>query len=205
MSSPFTGSLLTKKKAELQEIAQALAVSDVGTREELQGRIKKHLDDNAADLEDDPTFAGLFSRKRQRSVQPSGADAPSGMHTFRASAARSTMAVIKERPVTPARDTDLADVSMMIPRALQSPASPSPSAQRLLSPERTAAQHSYGTPSSLPPLPPSPAKSIIADALAQPEVQAVVEMERSMLRSAKQAFLQTRAVRYDQLSLPTRN
>ncbi len=61
-SAVFSGNVTTKKKAELQEIAQALGIPDVGMREEIQQRVKKHLEDNATDLQDDPAFTGLYTR-----------------------------------------------------------------------------------------------------------------------------------------------
>lgn len=63
----FSGALQPKKKAELQEIATALQISDHGTKEDLQNRIKGHLDKHQAKLEEEPAFAGLFGRvKRKR-------------------------------------------------------------------------------------------------------------------------------------------
>ncbi|KIM56254.1 hypothetical protein SCLCIDRAFT_133118 [Scleroderma citrinum Foug A] len=64
----YSGALQPKKKAELLEIALALDISEKGTKEEIQARIKKHLDDNPH-LGDNPAFTGLFGR-RKRSVQP---------------------------------------------------------------------------------------------------------------------------------------
>jgi len=73
-TQPFAGALPPKKKQELQEIALALNISDQGTKDEIQTRIKKHLDENAGTLESNPTFAGLYTSrargKRQTSVQP---------------------------------------------------------------------------------------------------------------------------------------
>ena len=90
---------------------------------------------------------------------------------------------------------DIRNVSMMLPSAPISP----PGSKAIIpdesTPSRTARTPDPTTPSSLPPLPPSPAKSIIADALAQPEVQAVVEMERSFVRNLSQGLTLTRAVR----------
>jgi hypothetical protein len=65
----YSGALQPKKKSELQEIANALRLSDQGTKEEIQIRIKRHLDNHQSTLEDEPMFTGLFGR-RKRSVQP---------------------------------------------------------------------------------------------------------------------------------------
>lgn len=67
-SSIFAGSLPSKKKAELREIAVALHINDAGTKEDVQQRIRKHLDENQTALEDNPTFSGLFV-KRKKIVQ----------------------------------------------------------------------------------------------------------------------------------------
>lgn len=65
----YGGSLQQKKKSELQEIAVALKISDQGTRDSIQVRIKEHLDTHQDKLEDNPKFAGLYTRRR-KSVQP---------------------------------------------------------------------------------------------------------------------------------------
>lgn len=69
MAPIFSGSLQPKKKSELQDIAVALKISDLGTKEEIVQRISKHLDANQDSLEENPTFSGLFTR-RKRSLQP---------------------------------------------------------------------------------------------------------------------------------------
>ncbi|KAK7030612.1 SAP domain-containing protein [Favolaschia claudopus] len=69
MSTTFSGALQPKKKSELQQIANALDIDSTGTKDDLQTRLKKHLDKNRSELEDDPVFAGLYGR-RKRSVPP---------------------------------------------------------------------------------------------------------------------------------------
>lgn len=61
----YSGALAPKKKSELQEIATALSLSEWGTKDELQGRIKKYLDANQPELEEDARFSGLFGRKKR--------------------------------------------------------------------------------------------------------------------------------------------
>ncbi|KAK0497703.1 hypothetical protein EDD18DRAFT_1461730 [Armillaria luteobubalina] len=75
--APFSGSLQPKKKADLQHIATSLGISDAGTKDELQLRIKKHLDNNQDVLEVDPQYAGLYGIRsrggavaRKPSLQP---------------------------------------------------------------------------------------------------------------------------------------
>ncbi|KAK0478708.1 hypothetical protein IW261DRAFT_1564785 [Armillaria novae-zelandiae] len=75
--APFSGSLQPKKKADLQNIATSLGISDAGTKDELQLRIKKHLDNNQDVLEGDPQYAGLYGIRsrggavaRKPSLQP---------------------------------------------------------------------------------------------------------------------------------------
>ncbi|GJJ13583.1 hypothetical protein Clacol_007839 [Clathrus columnatus] len=70
MSTTFSGSIQSKKKSELQDIAIALDISDIGTREDLQNRIRQHLTQYEPELSEDPRFSGLFGRGRKRSAQP---------------------------------------------------------------------------------------------------------------------------------------
>src|SRR5258706_8836463 len=63
MAPVYSGALQPKKKSELQEIADALSLATTGTKDDLQTRIKDHLD--VYDLSDDPQFAGLYGVKRK--------------------------------------------------------------------------------------------------------------------------------------------
>ena len=185
----YSGALPPKKKSELQQIAVALSLSNSGTKDELQARIKKHLYNNQDALEDDPKFAGLFGR-RKRSLQPqaaplrhvkstlitlpdplfpvySGRFAPSTSEIAdkpKSSSGRRIVALDPIRESTPVKD--LRDVSMFLKHPL-TPMESSPSSRQI----------DAITPSSLPPLPPSPspAKSLISHLPNASEIKAVVQ------------------------------
>jgi hypothetical protein len=181
--TPYSGALQPKKKAELQQIASALRISDQGTKEDLQNRIKSHLDQNQATLEEEPIFAGLFGR-RKRSVQPpssrfaqaapaeSSSDekqSPPPVNRLPFIAARRVKALDPIREVTPINDSR--DVSTM----LKQPFSPNTTSTTKRSPRRQ-----LGTPSSLPPLPLSPIFDVVPHA---DEVSLARRTQETFLRS----------------------
>ena len=66
--APFIGSLSSKNKPDLQEIAAALDLSEDGTKDALMQRITTHFDSNPL-LRDGPRFSGLFHRAPRRRPQ----------------------------------------------------------------------------------------------------------------------------------------
>ena len=62
-NEPFRGSLTSKSKGDLQEIAGVLGLPEEGTVKNLQVRIIAHFDAHT-DLRDSPLFTGLFNRTR---------------------------------------------------------------------------------------------------------------------------------------------
>ncbi|KAG6878047.1 hypothetical protein C0993_000370 [Termitomyces sp. T159_Od127] len=160
MAAPvFAGALMPKKKQELQEIALALNISEIGTKDDLMNRIKRHLEHNP-DLEEDPSFSGLFGSRRRRSVQPQPAVAQALAKPN--SRGRRVVHPDPVRESTPIND--LRDVSMFLKNS-DSPLVETPEH----SPQRAVAI----TPSSLPPLPPSPLKSIVQRLSATSNVDAL--------------------------------
>ncbi|KIN96278.1 hypothetical protein M404DRAFT_163595 [Pisolithus tinctorius Marx 270] len=157
--APYSGSLQIKKKSELQDIAVALRISDKGTREELQLRIRKHLDDNQQ-LEDDPAFSGLFG-KRKRSIQPQPATAvprsvpsstseevlvkssESPKHT-RSTRRFNALSIVRESTPVP----DAREVSMMLKKA---PVSPETSALQIETTQTPATRNADEVPLSAAP------------------------------------------------------
>ncbi|KAF9471930.1 hypothetical protein BDN70DRAFT_887571 [Pholiota conissans] len=197
----YSGALPPKKKSELQEIASALRLSDQGTKDELQARIKKHLDANQDALEDDPAFAGLFGRRR-RSVQPQSAPAVASSGRFalsatsdpfekpKSSSSRRALDAIKEDTATPSKD--LRDVSMFLKNPLISPAESTP----VQSPRQSLIDPT--TPSSLPPLPPSapasPTKIIVDHLPNVADVRAAVESkQQQVLQNGNELLVALRA------------
>ncbi|PPQ98649.1 hypothetical protein CVT24_004147 [Panaeolus cyanescens] len=197
----YSGALPSKKKSELQEIALALRLSDQGTKDELQSRIRKHLDRNQEELEENPTFTGLFSRKRrtgslvpqpQAAPPPSTRFAPSIPTTGAGDSAKPSSSV--RRPLDPIREgtpvKDLRDVSQFLKHPF-SPVQDSPESS-----PRQAAQQAPATPSSLPPLPPSPAKSLIEHIPnAASNVRAAVEhiKQQEVLQNGNELLIALRA------------
>jgi hypothetical protein len=63
MPPVYSGALQPKKKSELQDIAEALDLATTGTKDDIQTRIKDHLD--AHDLSESSQFGGLYVGKRK--------------------------------------------------------------------------------------------------------------------------------------------
>ncbi|KAF5376096.1 hypothetical protein D9615_007756 [Tricholomella constricta] len=176
----FTGALMPKKKSELQEISVALRISDQGTKDDLFNRIKRHLDLNP-DLEEDPSFAGLFTNRRRRSAQPQPIPLPVP-RSFHTETGRPNSRGRRVTTLEPVREStphkDLRDVSML----LKHPISPSDS-----TPNQSPGRYAIATtPSSLPPLPPSPVKSLIDHLPGPPKVEAFTTKmkENELLRDS---------------------
>ncbi|KAJ3754614.1 hypothetical protein EV360DRAFT_51285 [Lentinula raphanica] len=117
MAPVFSGSLQAKKKSELQSLASALDVSTDGTKEELQHRIKKYLETNQSELEEDHHFSGLFDRRRKRKESVP----PSVNHRTRSDERSNGRRVVSMvfYEVTPAKD--LSDVSAFLKNPMPSP------------------------------------------------------------------------------------
>ncbi|KAJ3796481.1 hypothetical protein GGU11DRAFT_809753 [Lentinula aff. detonsa] len=119
MAPVFTGSLPTKKKGDLQSLASALNISTEGTKEELQTRIKKYLDRNQAELEEDPHFSGLFDRRRKRKESVSSSKRSAVDGTNERLNGRRVVAMVPIHESTPAKD--LSDVSAFLKNPPTSP------------------------------------------------------------------------------------
>ncbi|KAG5636987.1 hypothetical protein H0H81_006193 [Sphagnurus paluster] len=186
MAPVFSGALMPKKKGELQDISNALGISDQGTKDELLNRIKRHLELNP-ELEEDSSFAGLFPSRRKRSIQPqSSAPSPPNVPTQSAkptSRGRRVTALEPVRESTPNNQTR--DVSTFLKDPPSSPF-------KIATPNQSPRQAIVATPSSLPPLPPSPVKSIIerltVPLSAPPNMEALTakikETEKDVMRNS---------------------
>ncbi|KAJ3727784.1 hypothetical protein C8R42DRAFT_717225 [Lentinula raphanica] len=113
MAPVFSGSLQAKKKSELQSLASALDVSTDGTKEELQHRIKKYLETNQSELEEDHHFSGLFDRRRKRKES-----VPPRTRSDERSNGRRVVSMVPYE-ATPAKD--LSDVSAFLKNPMPSP------------------------------------------------------------------------------------
>ena len=186
-SSNFSGSLATKKKGDLSEICSALGISSTGTRDDLQTRIRDHLDEKPH-LADNPTYSGLYPKKRTTTNTRKTSVIPVLQHD-----AESTE---EDSPPQPRKVT----------RILKGPTStlpPSPTHVRA-SPTH-AAPSVHATPISAPPVasPPlraSPVRSLFNDVAlnaapdAQAVVEAVVEVEAKFVTEAERFLTKARGV-----------
>ncbi|KAI9454068.1 hypothetical protein BJY52DRAFT_1095640, partial [Lactarius psammicola] len=64
-NAPFTGTLTSKTKANLQDIAQVLGLVTDGQKKDVLAQINAHFDANPT-LRDDSRFEGIFNRTRRR-------------------------------------------------------------------------------------------------------------------------------------------
>ena len=64
---PFTGTLNSKSKADLQDVAHALGLSMDGQKKDILGQIKAYFDANTT-LCNHPRYEGLFHQVRHRPV-----------------------------------------------------------------------------------------------------------------------------------------
>ncbi|KII90285.1 hypothetical protein PLICRDRAFT_175048 [Plicaturopsis crispa FD-325 SS-3] len=163
----YSGSLGAKKKAELQQIASALGVNDTGTRDDLFNKIRTHLDNNQAELEDKPAFSGLFGRKK-RAV--SGVPPHANSHGRNAHDSPESESSPERRPARRVKALD--------PVHESSPVADAHAVSGLL-------RNTFGTPSSLPPLPDSPdATSLV---VRRPNVGAMVHHVKKREETAAKA------------------
>ena len=64
-NQPFVGTLASKKKDELQDVAWALGLPENGTKAEITDRINRYFNDNQQ-LKTDCRYEGLFTSGRNR-------------------------------------------------------------------------------------------------------------------------------------------
>ncbi|OAX40746.1 hypothetical protein K503DRAFT_791187 [Rhizopogon vinicolor AM-OR11-026] len=200
---PFSGTIPSKRKGELQEIAIALDVSDSGTRDELQARIKKHLEKHQSRYEDDPTFSGLYG-KRKKSVQPAlsrfvantGSPDKSlesddkSPQVIRSS--RRIVATIAHPETTPL--SDMRDVSVMLKNPPISPQMESTHSPPKLSPKKA----DQGRPITSTP---KADLRIISKSLADSTVESLVRLQTSAQRRTRTTLLTTRAILSDSTNI----
>ncbi|KAF8627600.1 hypothetical protein AX17_006171 [Amanita inopinata Kibby_2008] len=191
----FSGSLQPKKKFELQDIAAALKISDQGTKDEIQSRIKKHLDNHQSTLEDNPRFAGLYGRRR-RSAQPqstsrfamSEEEQDTKPISTRSKDVKRGAALDSIEESTPASDLNDGLV-VYAKKATSSPEKASP-AKSIASPKGEVA----ATPSSMKPPPPSLEKDTVSRTPGPPRVPAIVHQMRQtdVLQNGAELFVALR-------------
>lgn len=118
----FSGALAPKKKSELQEIAEKMALDTTGTKDELTSRINKYMDEHEAHLSANPMFSGLLAHKRKPTRKDTNTSSLLNKVTGEE---ESPLAVVKRKPSgrrkqTPPQSPD----SEEVPGTLTAPPSP---------------------------------------------------------------------------------
>ncbi|KAG1731430.1 hypothetical protein EDB19DRAFT_1912547 [Suillus lakei] len=200
---PFSGTIPSKKKADLQAIAVALHISDSGTKEDLQGRIKRHLEQHQSKYEDDPTFSGLYGKKK-KSVQPpierfvpASPDQPEvklQKSPQVSTRSRRTVAV-DPREATPV--DDMRNVSIMLKNFPVSPdAESTPPASTRPSPQKE-----HRKPESARPVASVLKTRPVSKPLAEVARESLVKLQNSVQNHTQTTLLTTRAVLSDSTNI----
>ncbi|KAG1894447.1 uncharacterized protein F5891DRAFT_728894 [Suillus fuscotomentosus] len=195
----FSGTIPSKKKADLQAIAVALNISDTGTREDLQGRIKRHLEQHQSKYEDDPTFSGLYGKKKKSVQPPIERFVPSSPDEQEEKLHQSPQVTRSRRivPLDPRETTpvdDMRNVSIMLKNLPISPdAESTPASSAKHSPQRK--------PESARPVAPIQKTRPVSKPLAQVAREYLAKLQVSVQTNTRTTLLTTRAVLSDSTNI----
>lgn len=197
----FSGTIPSKKKADLQAIAVALDISDTGTKEDLQGRIKRHLEQHQSKYEDDPTFSGLYGKRKKNSQPPIGRFIPSS--PAEQEKPQKSPQVTRSRRIVPhdSREItpvdDMRNVSMMLKNLPISPdAESTPNTSAKPSPQKEQRK-----PESTRPVASIQKSRPISKPIAELACESFVKLQVSVQQHTRTTLLTTRAVLSDSTNI----
>ncbi|KAG1777859.1 hypothetical protein EV702DRAFT_1027110 [Suillus placidus] len=198
----FSGTIPSKKKADLQAIALALDISDTGTREDLQVRIKRHLEQHQSKYEDDPTFSSLYGKKKKSAQPPIGRSIPSSPDEQEEKPQKSPQ-VTRSRRIVPLdlREAtpvdDMRNVSMMLknlPRSPDAESTPTSSA-------RPSPQKEQRKPESARPVASIPKTRPVSKPVTEVARESLAKLQVSVQKHTRTTLLTTRAVLSDSTNI----